>query len=384
MKKIISILGVAAILFVFTFYIDGEIGIILTAFIAFAAVISVLFAFFGRKRIAVSLDCDGYVKKGGTLTVNVTVEKQGRFPLGIISIKTASDAVFGCAVKTFRLSLAGKNQKKFSYTVDAVTGGNGEISVASVHSSGFMGYIGFRITGELPTPKSVGVIPEIPKIRSSSMLFRNIADSVITSDDESSSDSAMLYSANTAPGYDHREYVQGDPLKRVNWKLSVKKDKLMVRLDEAVASVQPVIMLDLYRDSSADANTAIIGEEKLICAVFGLITLLIEQGVASTFVYYGAGGELIVESVDSPDNPPRLLLKVLAEKVVPERRIKLHSVSACACLIASTDVSEEIAAMVSQLEDKDSALIMGVSADSSNDSGLPMWYLDDDNNFKLV
>lgn len=383
MKKIISLLGVVAILFVFTFYIDGEIGMILTAFIAFAAVISVLFAFFGRKRIAVSFDCDGYVKKGGTLTVNVTVEKQGGFPLGIVSIKTASDAVFGCAEKTFRLSLSGKKRKDFSYTIDAITGGNGEISVVSVYSSGFMGFIGFRITGELPAPKSVGVIPEIPKIRSSSMLFRNIADSVITSDDESSSDSAMLYSANTAPGYDHREYVQGDPLKRVNWKLSVKKDKLMVRLDEAAASVQPVVMLDLYRGRNADANNAVIAEEKLICAVFGLITQLIEQGVASTFVYYGAGGELTAESVESPDHSSQLLLKVLAEKVIPERRIRLHSTSACACLIASTDISGEIAAMVAQLEDKDSALILGVSADSRNDSGLPMWYLDDDNNFRV-
>ena len=383
MKKIISLLGVAAILFVFTFYIDGEIGMILTAFIAFAAVISVLFAFFGRKRIAVSFDCDGYVKKGGTLTVNVTVEKQGGFPLGIVSIKTASDAVFGCAEKTFRLSLSGKKRKDFSYTIDAITGGNGEISVVSVHSSGFMGFIGFKIMGELPAPKSVGVIPEIPKIRSSSMLFRNIADSVITSDDESSSDSAMLFSANTAPGYDHREYVQGDPLKRVNWKLSVKKDKLMVRLDEAATSVQPVVMLDLYRGRNADSNNAVIAEEKLICAVFGLITQLIEQGVASTFVYYGAGGELTAESIESPDHSSQLLLKVLAEKVIPERRIRLHSTSACACLIASTDISDEIAAIVAQLEDKDSALILGVSADSRNDSGLPMWYLDDDNNFRI-
>ncbi len=383
MKKVFSLLSVAAVLFVFTFYIDGEIGVILAAFILFSAAISVLFAFFGRKRITVSFDCDGYVKKGAPLTVNVTVEKQGGFPLGIVSIKTASDAVFGGSEKTFRLSLAGKNQKKFSYTVDALTGGNGEISVVSVHSSGFMGFVGFRITEKLPKPKSVGVIPEIPKIRSSSMLFRDIADSVITSDDESSADSAMLYSANTSPGYDHREYVQGDPLKRVNWKLSVKKDKLMVRLDEASASVQPVVILDLYRDKNADPNQAIVAEERLICAVFGLITLLIEQGVASTFVYYGAGGELTAESVESPDHPSQLLLKVLAEKVVPERRIKLHSVSACACLIASTDISGEIAEMVPQLEDKDSALILGVSADSRNDSGLPMWYLDDDNNFRV-
>lgn len=35
------------------------------------------------------------------------------------------------------------------------------------------------------------------------------------------------------PGYEHREYVPGDSPRRVNYKLSAKKGKLMVRLDES-------------------------------------------------------------------------------------------------------------------------------------------------------
>ena len=35
------------------------------------------------------------------------------------------------------------------------------------------------------------------------------------------------------PGYEHREYVAGDSPRRVNYKLSAKKQKLMVRLDES-------------------------------------------------------------------------------------------------------------------------------------------------------
>lgn len=363
---------------------DGEIGVILMTFVLTAPLVSLIFALYARKRIKVTFDCDGYVKKNNRLTVRVTVEKNGRFPLGIVQIDTYASEVFSQEKSIYKLSLAGTDKKTFTYQVNARTGGNGEISVVSVYSCGFLGFVRFRVKSELPVPKSVGVIPEIPQIKSSSKLFRSIADSVLTSDDEESNYSAVLFSANTTPGYEHREYVQGDALKRINWKLSTKKDKLMVRLDEAVASVQPVIALDLYRNNSDKPTDAIINEEKLICSVFGLVSLLISQGIACTFVYYGAGGELISESVDNPDYPSQLLLKVLASKVIPERRISIANTSACACVIASTDCGEEISAIVSTFEDKDNASLIGISAESRNLTDLPMWYLDGDNNFKLV
>ena len=47
-------------------------------------------------------------------------------------------------------------------------------------------------------------------------------------------------------------------MKRVNWKLSAKKNQLMVRLDEAASAVQPVIALDLFRAKGVKAEDAIL------------------------------------------------------------------------------------------------------------------------------
>lgn len=384
MKKIISPLAVLFILYAFTFYIDGEIGIILTAFIVFAAVVSLFFALYARNRIKVKFDCDGYVQKNNKLTVRVTIEKHGIFPAGIIQIETYASEVFSQEKNIYRLSVAAAEEKTFTYTVDANTGGNGRISINSVYSCGFLGFIKFRIKSELPAAKSVGVIPEIPQIKSSSKLFRNIADSVFTSDDEENNDSAVMFSANTAVGYEHREYEQGDPLKRINWKLSTKRSKLMVRLDEAVSSVQPVIILDLYRDGRQKAADAIIQEERLICSVFGLVSLLVKQGISCKFVYYDSGGEIVSESVDNPEYSPQLLLKVLASEVIPDRRMKILNTSACACVIASTDCNEDISGMISAVEDKDTVSLIGTSPECRNLTDLPLWYLDGDNNFKQV
>ncbi len=384
MGTILSILSVIVVLLVFTFYIDGDIGVVIIAFMVFAPLVSLFFAWYGRKRTNVTFDCDGFVKKGSKLDVMVNVEKTGFFPLGIVEIELAASEVFGSIDKLYKLSLIKGDSKSFSVEVDANTGGNGEIAVKSVRSCGFLGFLGFNIKSQLPPPKSVGVIPEIPDAKTSSKLFRSIADSVMTSDDEENNDSSQLFSANTTPGYEHREYEAGDPLKRVNWKLSAKKKQMMVRLDEAAAAVQPVIAIDLYRGQRAKAEEAILREERIICSVFGLVSALIKNGIASTFVYYGADGKVTAESVDNPDYPQQLLLKVLASRVERDRRISLDFTSACACVIASTDCSALINSVISAFEDKEAVSLIGVSARDKNETECKMWYLDGDNNFKLV
>lgn len=385
-KNLISVSAVAFLLYIFTFYIDGEMGIILLAFLVFAPIISLIFTLYGRNKITVSFDCDGYVKKGNQLPVTVTVEKNGGLPCAFIEIKPAVSEVFSKKLKIYRFSMLNERKKSFTFNIDAVTGGNGEISVESVYSCGFLGFMKLKAKQKLPPPKSVGVIPEIPDIKASSQLFRSIADIVMTSDDEEDNDTAMMFSANTTPGYEHREYVMGDPLKRINWKLSSKRSKLMVRLDEAAASVQPMILLDLFRNSSQPAEKSVINEEKLLVSVFGLLTLMVRQGMACSFAYYDSSGEIVMESVDSPDYPAQLLLKVLSVKSVPDRRITIppESASVCACVVATTDLGNGFTSITDRIENHENTSILGVSQNAVNPTDIPLWYLDENNNFKRV
>lgn len=383
MGSVISALAIAFFLYLFTFFMDGDIGIVLISFMVIAPLISLAFGLGGRKRARISMSCDGFVKKGSRLKVTVTVEKSGFFPLGIIELHLSATEVFSREKDIYRLTVIGQDSKSFTYELEAKIGGNGGIAIAEAYSCGFLGFLKFRLSTPLPPEISVGVIPEIPDASSASRLIRAIADSVITSDEEETSDTALLFSASTAPGYEHREYEQGDAIKRINWKLSVKKDKLMVRLDEAVASVQPVIALDLYRKGAADSNV-LTDEERIICSAFALVLLLVKQGIACTFLYCGQGGETTAENVETPEQTGQLLLKVIAERVSPERRIRLIDTSACACVIASTELSAELGEITAAFEDRDCVSLIGKSADAENKTDLPMWYLDGDNNFKQV
>ena len=385
-KSIVSVIAVAFLVYIFTFYIDGEMGIILLAFVLFAPLVSLGFLLYARKRVKVSFNCDAYVPKGGKLPVKVTVTKTGIFPLAIVEIVPYASEIFGQDIKKRRLTMFNETRRTFTIELDALIGGNGEVGIKEMYSCGFMGFFKLSLRTPLPQPISIGVIPPVPEIKASSQLFRSIADVVLTSDEEEENDTAMLFSANTSPGYEHREYELGDPLKRINWKLSSKKGKMMVRLDEAVASVQPVVVLDLYRHSVFPVENVVIGEEKLIRSVFGLLSLLVKQGIACNFIYRTSSGETVSECVDNPDYPDQLLLKVLAAKVIPDKRVDLSHVggSVCACVIATTDAAGDFGVITRHVDSPDNISIIGLSPTTPNGTSLPMWYLDEENNFKSV
>ena len=385
-KSIVSVLAVAFLVYIFTFYIDGEMGVILLAFVLFAPLVSLFFLLYARKRVKVSFTCDAYAPKGSKLPVKVTVAKTGIFPLAIVEIVPYATEIFGQNIKKRKLTMLNENRRSFTIELDALVGGNGEVGIKEMYSCGFMGFFKLPLKTPLPQPVSIGVIPPVPEIKASSQLFRSIADVVLTSDEEEENDTAMLFSANTSPGYEHREYELGDPLKRINWKLSSKKGRMMVRLDEAVASVQPVVVLDLYRRGGIPAEQVILGEEKLIRSVFGLLSLLVKQGIACNFIYRTSSGETVSESVDNPDYPDQLLLKVLAVKVIPDKRVDLSHLggSVCACVIATTDASGDFGTITRTVDSPDNISIVGLSPSTPNSTSLPMWYLDEDNNFRSV
>jgi hypothetical protein len=56
----------------------------------------------------------------------------------------------------------------------------------------------------------------------------------------------------------------------------------------------------------------------------------------------------------------------------------------CACVIATTDAGGDFSAVTDCIENSENVSLIGLSAASANSTSLPLWYLDEDNNFKLV
>ncbi len=109
---------------------------------------------------------------------------------------------------------------------------------------------------------------------------------------------------------DIREYRPGDRLQRIHWKLSAKIDKLMVKENEAAASHQFYVLLELYRPAEHP--------EYLDAAVnyaYGVGEELLEHRENSFFGFYsGARREFVSHPVRSEEDLKQALREAYYEK----------------------------------------------------------------------
>lgn len=377
-KNIFGVCFIWFMIFIFTFYIDGETGMILAYFAFFAAVFSYLTAFFASKRIKVNFECEEYIKKGNTLKVKVNVEKTGKLPLAFVDLFIGTGEVFGGEDKHYRLSLAFKSNELFEIPLDGLIGGNGKIYIKEVLSSGFLGFVSYG-TDTLLKSKNIGVIPDIPQIPSTNALFRAVNDIVVTSDDEEV-DSPLAFSANSTAGYEHREYIQGDSLKRVNWKLSSKKNRLMVRLDEASASVQPIVIINLFHEN-------ILHEEKNIQGSFGLLSLFVKQGIACKVYFKSENNDILCFIADSEESLNNILMTILitpTDKITPFDESIFYSEKACAYIVFSAEIPENLVNSDFVNANKENIHFIVADENAVNTSPAELWRLNSDNNFRTV
>lgn len=378
LKNIFGICFVWFLIFIFTFYIDGETGMILAYFALFSAVISYLTAYLARKRINISFSCDEYVRKGDRLKVKITAGKTGKLPLSFVDLFIKTSEVLGGDEKHFKLSLCMKNSEEFEFDINALTGGNGRIYISGIFSSGFMGVVSYPAKTEIHS-ENIGVIPDIPEINSSNTLFRAVNDIVVTSDDEEQ-DSPLAFSANSVAGYEHREYIQGDSLKRINWKLSSKRNKLMVRLDEASASVQPVVIIDLCHKN-------ILNQEKNIQGAFALLLLFIKQGIACKVYFKSESNDLQCFTAESEESLNNILMTVL---ITPSENIShfdesiFYSEKACAYIVFSAEVPEMLINSDFVKANKDNIHFIIADENAVVNSPVNVWNLNPDNCFRKV
>jgi len=128
----------------------------------------------------------------------------------------------------------------------------------------------------------------------------------------------------------------------------------------------------------------VLKEEKLICAVIGLLKSLVKHGISCNFIYNSAEGA-VMESIDNIDYPDVLLLKILAVKVMPDRRIEAETQgSVCSCIAATTVPDGSFSGILKSVEGaSEKSIIIPERAEYKAFSEL--WYLDEtDNMFKLV
>lgn len=150
------------------------------------------------------------------------------------------------------------------------------VGIEYVRIRDFMGILSVK----KKIPKHLISVKTLPKYtennyNSNTMLF----STYIADFDDSEETNGGLTTSSGFPGYEHREYVMGDSLRRVNYKLSAKKDKLMIRLDEPSTMIRMAVILD---DLSSNDRYK---DEMAIEGMMSYVGCLVKNKI-TTDVYY--------------------------------------------------------------------------------------------------
>ena len=277
-KFYFGLLMMVGMAYFFTNYLDGDIGVVVWSFLILAPLISVLLSYRASRNISAKFETPSYLAKGRNFTAKITVTANGNLPVPFLRCNIQTDANFSRAdARPVQSAMTSEEPLEIPYEITAKYAGCGVISVKELAVYDYLGWFQFKLR-EIPKSVKIGVIPEIPSLTNANIILHTVSNIVLTQDSEEEETSASL-SAQSMPGYSHRDYIPGDNLRRINWKMSAKRQKLMVRMDEASSTVRPAIILDLQPEQD---ETSLKRREIIMEGALGFLILLVRQGIPCT------------------------------------------------------------------------------------------------------
>lgn len=319
---------------VFMYYMDGDIGVMMLSFLILMPLLSVLLTVYIRKKLRLTLVLPDSAAKQRELSAVIRLEKALPLPLPFLRLELTADAHFAplnpeapplpekpdeqilgamryqSAYRRWKklrrtqltpdtlplcLSMGTARQAEYRITLRPRFCGSGTVSLHTVRISDYFAMFSLRMPVEIR--QNLLVTPEIPELKASTSLFRSVSTAVAAADEES--EATPTHSASAMPGYDHRNYIPGDSLRRINWKLSSKRHQLMVRQDEPIALARLSVVLDFRRDArSLRMEYRLAMEEQLIETALGFLMLCAKYGYPCKLCYADAAGEWSTLSID--------------------------------------------------------------------------------------
>ena len=308
MAAVVGYLAVLGILALFTFYMDGDTGVQLLAVYLLLPAASALLTLLARQQLKIRLTLPDSVKKGGTCMLTAEITKRWRIPLPFVRFRLEPDGHFDSPMVPVQTALAfGRQDTRQAELLPRICG-QAQVDAADPRVIGYFGFLKLKL--EMPAPAQVMIVPQVPELTAKDALF-TVMSAAVQTESEEETNTQVAFGAATTAGYEHRDYVPGDPLKRINWKLSSKRQSLMVRMDEAVSLSRVHVLLDLARPQGAPAyKSRFLLEQQITEGALGMLALCARQGMAAVFSYQSLSGwqEVLAES---PEAVEELALHVL-------------------------------------------------------------------------
>lgn len=396
MKKffyILMYLTAISVAVAFALCLSAQIGWTFAYMLICAPLFSLGITFFltKGKRVTVISDVDRtMLYKGEPATLRIVVRNKSIFPVPAVKVRISNQGglVPENVCENYVVSVSPRSESVIEIKYKAKVWGRYILGAEKIFMHDFIGFFKFRIPC-LEAVNEVSVFPDIPDIQGDSPLLRSATEAARFADDsEETTESESVTGFSGMPGYTHREYVEGDPVRRINWKLSSKRDKYMIRLDDEIESIKQNIVLD----SCGGRN--IYENERAVEGMLGAALGLLKCGFEST-VYCRLNGLYEAFAISEPADVSMLQTRLadfsferqLASKK-KQNRIPIDemlSASGSRAMMVYTpsfdnDLSDEISAAQEQ------GMTCAVVTSDSNFSGRAeqLWRINEDYSAELL
>ncbi len=277
-NRIIYVLWLASVIILFLLVNNtGTLSILILS-----VVLPVLFSIFAKLcsyKIKTSLDIGGEFKKNDKINARFTVFNTGILPILNFSCDIECKNLLSGRSECITVSsgIAAKSKRNIDFNISSEYAGKIEVCVKNTCVSDLFKISHYKIKAPLSDKKIIKILPEIFK------------SEITLSDTPFSNDDSELYSMEKA-GNDPsetfliREYVSGDSIKNIHWKMSQKVDKMMVR-ELGLPIINNVLVLFdmLYSNSTSKPASKSID---ILCDVFASVcTGLCESSINFTVMY---------------------------------------------------------------------------------------------------
>lgn len=369
----------------FALYMSAPVGWTFVYVLVCAPIFSfiVTLAIYKLKCVTIRADVSrSMLYKRENSVLRIYLNNKSLLPVPSVKIKlSAAKNLLTEDVLDYIVSIPPRTERVIEVNYTAKVWGVCSIGAEKAVLNDFMGFFRFAMpcTG---ASCEIKIFPDVPEIPGDVPLLRSAAEAAKFADDnEETKESDGIVKFGGMPGYTHKEYEDGDPVRRINWKLSSKRDKYMVRLDDEVESIQQNIVLDACGGVNVLLNERAV--EGMLAAALGLIKCGFE-----TTVYCRFNGVFTRFEITDPADVSVLQTQMaeyrFAEQTYKSGRIPTDIISGKGILLYTSLFDSKLSAEISSAEEQGIATVV-ITADSAFVGNTnQIWRLNEDYSAELL
>lgn len=221
-----------------------------------------------------SIDKEVFIK-GESIRFLLSIHNESRWVCPQVELEFyGEDSILRPYFEKKCINIGGRATRTYEFEVPCTYRGHYEVGVKQIYIKDFLGL--FRIACKVMQPNIVTVYPRVVPIHMLPLLKQ---------DGQNLDKERELPKAGGNVFSGIRAYVYGDSMKQVHWKMSAKKQELLMKEKQGISVSTTYIFLDLAKHTNQVVTNTIL-EDKLIECIIAISYYYTQNGMPIQIVYH--------------------------------------------------------------------------------------------------